>query len=117
MDCCLELIGALSYGTVIAYISVLQEPVRKVRAPFLIWPVRLKILFQQIFKHSVVLPLFRSWLFRADDGAQPRFPVHIFMDGGAAVMVFPAFQINCHAAVTVNAVMAVIDLGNLSVNF
>ena len=34
MDCCLELIGALSYGTVIAYISVLQEPVRKVRAPF-----------------------------------------------------------------------------------
>ena len=44
---------------------------------------------------------------------QAKFPVHIFMDSRAAVAVSPAFQISCHAAVTVHAVMVVVDIPDL----
>ena len=52
----------------------------------------------------------------ADDGAQAQLPVHIFMDSCAAVAVSPAFQISCHAVVTVHTVMAVADIPDLLLN-
>ena len=39
------------------------------------------------------------------------------MDGSPAVTVSPAFQIDRHAAVAVNAVVAVVDLINLPFDF
>ena len=38
------------------------------------------------------------------------------MDSCAAVAVSSAFQISCHAAVTVHAVMAVVDIPDLLLN-
>ena len=47
---------------------------------------------------------------------QAQFHVHIFMDSRAAVAVSPAFQANCHAAVTVHTIIAVADIPDLLLN-
>ena len=77
----------------------------------------MKILFQPILEHFVGLGQLRSRLFGADDGAQSQLLVHIFMYGGSAVAVSPALQINRHAAVTVNTIVAVVYLFYLFLNF
>ena len=97
-------------GTVIAHIAVFQEQICEIRAPFLVDFLSSEVLFQLVFKYFVGLPGLCAWLFGADDGVQAQFPVHIFMDSRAAVAVSPAFQISCHAAVTVHAVMVVVDI-------
>ena len=53
----------------------------------------------------------------ADDGAQSQLCVHIFMDGCGAVDVSAAFQIGPHAAVAVDAVVAVVDPLDLPMDF
>ena len=58
-----------------------------------------------------------SRLFGTDDGMQPQFPVHIFMDRGGAVAVSFALQIDCHAAVAVNSVVFVVNLIDLLLDF
>ena len=100
-------------GAVIAHISVFQKQVGEIRTPFFVDFLRREVLLQLIFKYLVRLPGLCAWLFGADDGVQAQFPVHIFMDSRAAVAVSPAFQINCHAAVTVHAVMVVVDIPDL----
>ncbi len=49
----------------------------------------------------------------ADDRTQAQLCVHVFMDGCGAVDVSAAFQINPHAAVAIDAVVAVVDPLNL----
>ena len=52
----------------------------------------------------------------ADDGAQPKLSVHILMHGGGAVAVPSALQVNPHAAVSVDPVMAVVYFLDLPQN-
>lgn len=42
--------------TVMPHILVLQEQVREVRTPFLIWSISTEVLFQPVFEHFVGLP-------------------------------------------------------------
>ena len=104
-------------GAVVTHFPVLQKQVREIGTPFLIWPVCMKILFQPVLEHFVGLGRLRPRLFGADDGAQSQLLVHIFMYGGSAVTVSPALQVNRHAAVTVNTIMAVVYLFYLFFNF
>ena len=101
---------------VIAHISVFQKQVGEIRTPFFVDFPRREVLLQLVFKYFVRFPGLCAWLFGAADGVQTQFPVHIFMDSCAAVAVSSAFQISCHAAVTVHAVMAVVDIPDLLLN-
>ena len=103
-------------GTVVAHIPVFQKQVSEIRTPFLVRSVRPEILPQQVPEHLVGLARPCPRFFGADNGVQPQFPVHIFMDGGGAVMVPPAPQIDCHTVVAVNTIMAVVDLTDLLMN-
>ncbi len=103
--------------TVVTHIPVFQEQVREIRAPFLVRPVCLKILFQPVLRHFMGLARFRPRLFWANDGMQPQSPVHILMDSSRAVAVSFTLQIGRHAAVAVNAVVSVVDLFDLLLDF
>ena len=81
-------------GTVVTRFPILPEQVREICTPFLVGSVRPKILFQVVFKHFVGLSGLCSRLFRANDGAQPQFLVHVFVDGSVAIAVSLALQIN-----------------------
>lgn len=101
---------------VIVHISVFQEQVSEIRTPFLVVFLCREVLLQLVFKYFVRLPRLCARSLGTDDGVQAQFPVHIFMDSCAAIAVSPAFQINCHAAVTVHTVMAVVDIPDLLQN-
>ena len=103
-------------GAVIADIPVFQEQICEIRAPFLVDFLSSKVLFQLVFKYFVGLPGLRAWFPGADDRVQAQLLVHIFMDSRAAAAVTSAFQISRHAAVTVHAIMAVVDIPDLLLN-
>ena len=102
--------------TVIAHISVFQEQVSEIRTPFFVDFLRREVLLQLVLKYLVGLPGLCAWPLGADDGVQAQLHVHIFVDSRAAIAVSPAFEISCHAAVTVHPVMAVVDILNLLLN-
>ena len=104
-------------GAIVPYISVPEEQVCEIRAPFLVRPVCMEILIQFVIEYFMGL----SWLcprfLWADDGMQAQFPVHIFMDCCLAIAVPPALQIGSHTAVPVYSIVAVVDLFNLFLDF
>lgn len=102
---------------VISHVPILQKQVCEIRTPFLIGPVGGKILSQPVLEYFVRFPRPGSRLSGAHNGTQPQFSVHISMDGDRAIVVPSTFQIDRHAAVTVNAVMIVIYFGNLFQHF
>ncbi len=77
----------------------------------------MEILLQFVLKHFMGLARLHSRLLGTDDGMQPQFRIHIFMDCHLAVAVPPAFQIDRHAAVSVYSIVAVVDLFNLFLDF
>ena len=48
---------------------------------------------------------------------QAHLPVHIFMDGSGAITVPFAFQVDRHAAIAIDAVVPVVDLIYLPLDF
>ena len=94
---------------VVAHFAALQEQVGEVRAPFLVGSLCREVLFQSVLEHFMRLPGLRAGLPGTDDGAQAQLCVHVFMDGRGAVAVSPALQVCPHAAVAINAVVAVVD--------
>lgn len=83
---------------------VCKEQIRNVSTPFLIHFIRSEVLFQLIFKYLVRLSSFITRFFRADDGTQTEFCVHIFVYDRGAVIISPACQINRHAPVAENSI-------------
>ena len=57
------------------------------------------------------------WLLGANNGAQAQFRVHVFMNGSRAVMISYSLQINRHAPVTIYAMMVMIDIPELFLDF
>lgn len=55
------------------------------------------------------LAMFITGLFRTHYGSESQFTIHIFMYGCPAVSASLAFQINSHATVAVNAIVAMVD--------
>ena len=104
-------------GAVVPDIPVLQEQVGEIRTPFLIWPVRMEVLPQSVSEYFMRIPGFFLRFFLADDGMQPQFRIHIFMDCCRTVSVSPAFQIGHHAAVPVHPIMTMIDFVDLPLDF
>ena len=81
--------------------------------PFLIRPVRTKVLIEFILKYFMGLSRLSPRLFWTDDGSQAHLRIHVFVEGCSAVAVSCLLQIDGHAAVAVYAVMAVIDVLDL----
>ncbi len=102
---------------VIAHFPIFQEQVCEIRAPLTVCTFGGEILLQSVFKHFVGLPGLCPRLFGTDDGTQPHLHVHVFMDSCGTVAVSYALQIGRHAAVAVNAVVPVVDLIYLSLDF
>ena len=102
---------------VVSYFVILQEQVCEICAPLLVGAIRCKILVQLVFKHLMWFPACIIRLFGADDGIKTHFHIHVFMYGCGAVSIALTGQIDCHAPVTVNAIVLMIDLVNLSFDF
>ena len=77
----------------------------------------MEVLPQPVFEYFRRLPRFRPRFFRADDGMQAHFNIHIFMDGCGTVVVSFTLQIGRHAAIAVNTVVPVVNLINLLPDF
>ena len=104
-------------AAVVPYFMIFQEQVCEIRAPFLVGFIRSKILPQLVFEYLMWFSVFIIRLFRTDNGAKPHFHIHVFVYGGGAVGIAPARQIDCHAPVTVNTVVFMIDFVNLCLDF
>ena len=104
-------------GAVVPDLPILQEQVCEIRAPFPVRLVRMEVLPQFILEYFMGLlglcPRFPG----ADDGMQAHLCVHIFMDGSGAVAIPFALQAGCHAAVAIDAVVPVVDLIYLPLDF
>ena len=104
-------------GAVVPDVPVLQEQVCEIRAPFLVRLVRMEVLPQLVLEYFMGLPGLCPRFFRADDGMQAHLRVHIFMDGSGAVAIPFALQVGCHASVAIDAVVPVVDLIYLPLDF
>ena len=104
-------------GAVVPDIPVLQEQVCEIRTPFLIWPVRMEVLPQSVSEYFMRIPGFCLRFLGADDGMQPQFRIHIFMDCCRTVAVSPAFQIGRHATIPVHPIVTMVDFADLPLDF
>ncbi len=73
----------------------------------------MEVLSEFVLEYFVWFPR----LLRADDGMQLHLCVHIFMNSSGTVAISFTLQIDCHAAVTVNTVVPVIDFFYLLLYF
>ncbi len=103
-------------AAVVPHTMVFQEQVCEIRAPFLVDGLCSEILVQLVFKHFMRFSLRIIRIFRADDGIQPQFRIHIFMDGRRTVVVTFPLQVDCHGPVTVYPVMLMVDFFYLCQN-
>lgn len=101
---------------VVPHIPVIQEQICEIRTPFLVRFVCMEILIQQVLKYLVWFSRLCSCFFGAYDGVQTKFRIHVFVNGCGAVVVSRASQVNCHAAVAVHTVVAVINVPDLFLN-
>ena len=83
----------------------------------MVWLVRMEVLPEPVLQYFMRLAWLYPRFFRADDGMQAHFNIHIFMDSCSAVVVSLALQIGRHAAIAVNTVVPVVDLINLPLDF
>ena len=108
----------MSYNcTVIAYPMVCKEKICEIRTPLLVDRPSCKILLQPVIKYPVWFAMSISRFLWAYNGAQPQLRIHVFMDRCWAVAVTLPFQINFHAAVTIDAIVRMVDFLNLALYF
>lgn len=101
---------------IVSYLMVFQKQVCEISAPFLIDRICSKILFKLVFKHFVRFPMLVIRILWTHDGMKPLFRAHIFMNGRRSVAVTVPSQIDCHAPVTINAIVFMADFPNLRQN-
>lgn len=77
----------------------------------------MEVLSEFVLEYFVWFPMLCPRLLRADDGMQLHLCVHIFINSSRTVAISFTLQIDCHAAVTVNTVVPVIDFFYLLLYF
>lgn len=79
--------------------------------------IRHKILLKFVFKHLVWFSLFIICFWGTNDGSQSQLRIHVLMYGCRAVVISLTCQIDCHAPVTIDTIVFMIDFMNLCLDF